>query len=75
MHKRGYRRCLCFEGQKLLDQKEQIYKKIFTKVNEVLNLNLITEMFYSHLLKFSSFGLFENHLCFCNDMSQTIIKL
>ena len=66
VRKRGYRRCVCVEGQKLPEQKERVYadvsayEKIFAKVQLVLNFNsdLITELCRSRLLKFRNFGLF-----------------
>ena len=58
VHKRGYRSCVCVEGQKLLEQKERVYanvsayQKTFVKVQLVSNFNwdLITEFCRNRLL-------------------------
>ena len=70
MHKRGHSRCVCVEGQKLLEQKERIYtdmsayQKIFAKVQLILNYNLnfnsdlISELCRSRILEYYKFSLF-----------------
>ena len=85
MHKRGHSRCVCVEGQKLLEQKERIYadmsayQKIFAKVQLILNYNLnfnsdiISKLCRSRILEYYRFGLFVGKaVVFLQNMSCTV---